>query len=411
MSRPSRHGPATRSEALRLLGDFLPRAAGDYADKRNYDFGPAQRGNVSGLSPWIRHRLITEQEVITAVLGEHSAAAAEHFIQEVCWRTYWKGWLEMRPSVWSDYRSAVEDWLARLPLDRDLHRNLNRAIDGATGIECFDQWVRELVATGYLHNHARMWFASIWIFTLKLPWALGADFFLRHLLDGDPASNTLSWRWVAGIQTPGKTYLARAGNIERYTAGRFRDVTGLAMSAEALDAEPTPAPTPLPSAHFIDHREPTALLLTEEDLGPLPAQLADVPIKVVGGFADTAARSPLPVSATAKGFATAALDDGLARAAQTYECNRLRFNTAPAAAELIEWARDHGCTQVVTAYPPVGPVQELLEALEIGLQASGLKVLTVRRHWDSKLWPEANKGFFPFKQRIGPLLAELGAAG
>ena len=61
-----------------------------------------------------------------------------------------------------------------------------------TGIEGFDDWARELVDTGYMHNHARMWFASIWIFTLRLPWALGADFFLRHLLDADAASNTLS---------------------------------------------------------------------------------------------------------------------------------------------------------------------------------------------------------------------------
>jgi deoxyribodipyrimidine photo-lyase len=66
--------------------------------------------------------------------------------------------------------------------------------------------VQELVETGYLHNHARMWFASIWIFTLRLPWELGADFFLRHLLDGDAASNTLSWRWVAGLHTKGKHY-------------------------------------------------------------------------------------------------------------------------------------------------------------------------------------------------------------
>ena len=93
---------------------------------------------------------------------------------------------------------------------------------GQTGIECFDTWARELTTTGYLHNYARMWFASIWIFTLKLPWQLGPDFFLRHLLDGDTASNTLSWRWVAGLQTVGKTYLARAANISRYTGGRFK---------------------------------------------------------------------------------------------------------------------------------------------------------------------------------------------
>ena len=95
------------------------------------------------------------------------------------------------------------------------------AIDGETGIECFDAWSAELCETGYLHNHARMWFASIWIFTLKLPWRLGADFFYRHLLDGDAASNTLSWRWVAGLHTRGKPYAARADNIATYSGGRF----------------------------------------------------------------------------------------------------------------------------------------------------------------------------------------------
>ena len=79
------------------------------------------------------------------------------------------------------------------------------------------QWVEELVNENYLHNHTRMWFASIWIFTLNLPWQLGANFFMRHLLDGDSASNTLSWRWVAGLQTIGKHYLATASNISKFT--------------------------------------------------------------------------------------------------------------------------------------------------------------------------------------------------
>ena len=68
-----------------------------------------------------------------------------------------------------------------------------------------------------------MWFASIWIHTLELQWELGADFFLKHLLDGDPASNTLSWRWVAGIHTKGKNYIARKSNIEKYSNIKMLD--------------------------------------------------------------------------------------------------------------------------------------------------------------------------------------------
>ena len=86
-----------------------------------------------------------------------------------------------------------------------LRRAFEGAVTGSTGIDGFDDWARELTHTGWLHNHARMWFAFIWIFTLELPWALGADFFLRHLVDGDPASNTLSWRWVAGLYTRAKS--------------------------------------------------------------------------------------------------------------------------------------------------------------------------------------------------------------
>ena len=79
-----------------------------------------------------------------------------------------------------------------------------------------DRIARELIQTGYLHNHARMWWASFWIHAEGLPWELGADVFFRHLLDADPASNTLSWRWVAGLQTAGKTYLVRLSNLQKY---------------------------------------------------------------------------------------------------------------------------------------------------------------------------------------------------
>ena len=140
--------------------------------------------------PYVRRRLITEQEVVTEVLKQHSAGAAEKFIQEVFWRSYWKGWLELRPTVWHGYQTGLRWALNAVQTQDGLERNWRSACTGNTGIDCFDAWAEELTSTGYLHNHARMWFASIWIFTLRLPWELGADFFLRNLLDGDPASNT-----------------------------------------------------------------------------------------------------------------------------------------------------------------------------------------------------------------------------
>ena len=225
----------TRVAALAALEHFVPRAGRHYAEQRNFDYGPERRDNISVLSPYIRHRMISEQEVVAAVLKSHSPATAEKFIQEVFWRTYWKGWLQQRPAVWQHYLAELEHQKSRKIY------GLATACDGETGIECFDHWARELRTTGYLHNHARMWFASIWIFTLRLPWQLGADFFLQHLLDGDPASNTLSWRWVAELQTIGKHYVASADNIQRYTAGRF-ERPEIALHAEPLMAMDHPNP-------------------------------------------------------------------------------------------------------------------------------------------------------------------------
>lgn len=176
-----REFPPTRAAGLARLTAFVPFAAGHYAKHRNTDYGlsygPEKPAGVSGLSPYLRYRLITEAEVIRAVLDHHGLHAAEKFIQEVVWRSYWKGWLEMRPSVWTDYCAERDHWLNRLCEDNTLNTNHAQAITGQTGIDGFDQWAKQLVETGYLHNHARMWFASIWVFTLRLPWTLGADFF------------------------------------------------------------------------------------------------------------------------------------------------------------------------------------------------------------------------------------------
>jgi deoxyribodipyrimidine photo-lyase len=255
--------PATRDAALDRLAEFVPRAGVQYTSSRNTDRGPGQPCTVSRLSPYLRYRLITEQETIGQVASRHGQVAADKFVQEVLWRTYWKGWLEMRPAIWERF---IEERDRQRQSLRD-GSGLANAEAGSTGIEGFDDWARELVRTGYLHNHARMWFASIWIFTLRLPWALGADFFLRHLIDADPASNTLSWRWVAGLQTVGKTYLATADNISRYTDGRFAP-TGLAREAVALTEHPFPPPFALPQVMAARLDEPSVLLVTHEDLSP-----------------------------------------------------------------------------------------------------------------------------------------------
>ena len=210
----------TRAKAVEKLDRFVERNLSDYSKLRNFDFGPDKRSNVSCLSPYITHGVLNEVEIIKKSLAKYSFNKNEKFIQEVLWRTYWKGWLELRPSVWSDYIISLNS--IRDKYKEDI--NYLKAIEGKTNIECFDEWVKELKTHNYLHNHTRMWFASIWIFTLDLPWQLGAEFFLKHLYDGDAASNTLGWRWVAGIQTQGKHYLASEWNIKKFTNNRFQNI-------------------------------------------------------------------------------------------------------------------------------------------------------------------------------------------
>jgi deoxyribodipyrimidine photo-lyase len=220
----------SREFGNKRLDNFLSHAGRDYQNFRNFDYS-TEFNSSSCLSPYISKGLLSESEVIKKVLRVHSLKQSEKFVQEVFWRTYWKGWLEMRPKVWEDYRISVNKLFLDLENDKKLTEKYNKAISSQTGIDCFDFWINELVNTGYLHNHARMWFASIWIFTLDLPWQLGADFFYSNLLDADPASNTLSWRWVAGIQTKGKHYLATNNNIRKFTENHFNP-KGLKEDAE-----------------------------------------------------------------------------------------------------------------------------------------------------------------------------------
>ena len=210
----------SREFANKKITRFIDNNLGEYSRLRNFDFGPDKRTNISCLSPYITHGVVTEQEVIRLSLKKFSFSKIEKFIQEVLWRVYWKGWLELRPNVWMDY---IID-LNKLKLEYKDNKDYLNAIEGKTNIECFNTWVDELKNHNYLHNHARMWFASIWIFTLGLPWQLGAEFFMKYLFDGDSASNTLGWRWVAGVQTKGKNYVASEWNIKKFTNNRFNNI-------------------------------------------------------------------------------------------------------------------------------------------------------------------------------------------
>jgi len=405
MTAPS-HPPATRAEAFARLEAFLPRAGRDYARLRNYDLPQDGHPHVSRLSPHLRHRLITEPEVLGAVLARHGATEADKFIQEVCWRSYWKGWLEIRPAVWSGYRSDLDRALAAVADDPALAARLDAAESGQTGIDAFNAWARELVETGYLHNHARMWFASIWIFTLRLPWQIGADFFLRHLLDGDPASNTLGWRWVAGLQTPGKHYLARSANISKYTRGRHDPEWRLNSQAAALGSPSAPGRRAAPTGDSLDPALGTGLLLTEEDLSPgFALDALGAPPIGCAALICVADRSPRGVSPSVRGFTAAAVADCTARHAG-------RLGAPGPVSErldaIVDWARDLGLEQVATPYAPVGPARSRLTALDKALAVHDISLVRLLRDWDRDAWPHATHGFFRFRRAIPRLLDGLG---
>jgi deoxyribodipyrimidine photo-lyase len=397
---PSAIPAPTRAAALARLDAFVHDGLREYAWRRNHDAGPDATPTVSLLSPHVRHRLVLEDELVRAARRAYPGAASEKFVQEVFWRTYWKGWLELRPRVWRDYRAALErrlDDAQREPLAS----TYADACAGRTGIDCFDTWVHELVTTGYLHNHVRMWFASIWSHTLRLPWELGADFFLRHLLDGDAASNTLSWRWVVGLQTPGKIYLARADNIAKYTNGRWSP-RGLATEAEVPIAERAPAAGELPPADHVDspRAERAVLLLHEDDLHPESLGFAGVERMCV--LDTVAGRSPMRVSDRVHEFTRDAQRDALLR---------LRADAAETLAieALVERCTDARIATVVTPYAPTGPARDRLDALEPILRENGIALRRVRREWDEATWPLAKRGFFAFAEHI-PRLASLAAS-
>ena len=304
---------ATRSAGLARLTAFVPLAGRAYRETRNEDRGPSDRSNVSMLAAYVRARLVTEDEVLRAVLARHSAAAAEKFVQEVLWRTYWKGWLETRPIVWRHYLRDLDSASAAVARDPDLARRLLEATEGRTGNAAFDAWSRELVATNYLHNHARMWFASIWIFTLQLPWELGADFFMQHLLCGDPASNTLSWRWVAGLQTKGKTYLATRENIRRYTNGRLDPGPHLAREAAAIEG-PSYGPGSVPALDLEPQGDRTLLVVHDDDAAIETLAIHGLGVVASIGLLAANGRSPHAVAPAVAAFARGAVADALARA-------------------------------------------------------------------------------------------------
>lgn len=402
----------TRAAGLARLSSFAPKAGKAYESSRNFD-DPAgadgMRGNVSQLSLWLHAGLLSEAEVIETILSQHSPAAAEKFIAEVFWRIYFKGYLEQRPSVWHSCCDGRAHAFAKLDANAGLRSAYAQATQGRTGIAAFDHWARELVQTGYLHNHARMWFASIWIFTLKLDWQLGADFFLRHLIDGDAASNTLSWRWVGGLHTKGKTYLARPGNIARYTAnhpGGPMEAEGLATDALALEEAQDHGRQQIAFPPVSQPGQPYALLLHDEAAHHAPLALETPPSLIIGA-ARPDARSGGELGAHARDFALEAVKNGVAEASEAFSCPSVIWQAGSSLGEMLDGS---GLTDVLTAYTATGWTKDALAADLTPLEEQGRLHIKIQ-DLDRATWPAAKAGFFGVKKQVNDILEELGITG
>jgi len=172
-------------------------------------------GAVTGLSPYIRHGILTLDEVRNEALGRcERPAQIEKFIQELAWRDYWQRVYRRHPErIWQD----VEDYKTGFLADEYTDELPADIAAGETGVACIDQFIATLLTSGYLHNHARMYLASYVVHWRRVRWQAGARWFLHHLLDGDPASNNLSWQWVASTFA-NKPYIFSLDNLRKYAS-------------------------------------------------------------------------------------------------------------------------------------------------------------------------------------------------
>ena len=245
---PEHDGGQVRADAVHALFPFLPdlaaspirggRAAAEaalarvdaqrYTRSRNY-----LDGAVTQLSPYLRHGVLTLAEVRDHVLGSvRQAADAEKLVNELAWRDYWQRlYAVLGEGIWKDREPMKTGFAAKSYTDQ-----MPEALrGGTTGLRCMDSFSEQLRTTGWLHNHARMWMAAYLVHWLRARWQAGARWFLEHLLDGDPASNNLSWQWVASSFS-NKPYFFNRENLERYTNGVYCRECPLRNSGCPFDA-------------------------------------------------------------------------------------------------------------------------------------------------------------------------------
>ena len=375
----------SRSFAIKKIENFIENNLSQYSKLRNFDFGPEKRSNISCISPYVTHGILTEVEIIKKVLKKSLFVKNEKFIQEILWRIYWKGWLELRPTVWSDYLINLK----KKKLEFKDNQNYLNAVEGKTNIECFNQWVLELKVLNYLHNHTRMWFASIWTFTLNLPWELGAELFMKHLFDGDSASNTLGWRWVAGIQTKGKHYLASEWNIKKFSNNRFDKIK---LNEKAI-------PVINDKIHSIIKKDfseakklnGTNLLVFDNSLSFEITDLKNNNFKNIFIVSNENDTRSIKISDKNINFKKFLIEDQEKRLKeQSIKCEKINIKEIKNIGEPL-----------VALYPSVGENLDFLNTKNIK------NIEFVYRKIDKFSWKFCNKGFFNFKNYIPKIIQEF----
>ena len=245
--------------------------------------------------------------------------------------------------------------------------------------------LKELKEANYLHNHARMWFASIWIFTLDLPWQLGAEFFMKHLYDGDAASNTLGWRWVAGIQTQGKNYLASEWNIKKFTNNRFSNIK-LNENAPPKTSDKTYAASKL-EFNSPQNLEEKNLLIFENNLSFEISDFKDQKFKKVFLISNKNENRTIELSEKLVKFKSQLIED------QKRRLEEKSINT-----EIIDLSEIQNINETSYGlYPSVG------ENLDF-INTNNLKIEFLYRKLDQFSWQYCNKGFFNFKNYIPKII-------
>ena len=385
-------------EAQKLLNDFLPKTGKYYSKKRNYTYDIDDNTNTTSLlSPYIRYRLISEEEVLKKTLSIQPFLKSQKFIEEIYWRTYWKGWLEHRKEVYDDYLNERDVLIKKYHITN----SYIKAINGETDLDFFNNWVNQLKTNGYLHNHVRMWFASIWIFTLNLPWQLGANFFMENLLDGDPASNTLSWKWVAGLQTKGKHYLARKDNISKFSNINIKKEIELNENANYLNENKNYIAKDI-NFKIIENNNLEAIIIPSDELNFIQSNkyefkkiFSGVPINDYNDHNFSA-----KVITHLKRIIISNFKDN-----ELYNDCKYVIHFDNYYKNFNNWIKKNKIKEIALPYVTKGNWNKIYKKLM--LNNPSINFVYLHRKYDKYAWQFSKKGFFNFKRHIPKLITRL----